>query len=397
MPSPQRSVTFWDVPYGTEDLVAVGNVMIPTEDGTSWLVATSGNRGTRRCEAIAMTAFAGSGSGTVELQSVGTIDASISGLGAGDASWVRCSSTGLPERVASPSGSDDIIGFCETDGRLHLLFGLFTPGIINGGVAIGGTDGQAQYNNGGVLGGMSGLTYDESTDRPLMPNGCQLANNQSIYGRNVADSAWVAMLRLGNSDWITLGDAAHNIFFHAGTGSFLVNSDSHQFRTGDGSAMIASFVPAGVVLRKDGAEEFGGGDGVIAIQNATTVPTTNPVNGVVLYPQSGVLKYRQPGGTVSILNGDRPAAAIAVLAIDWSAASIFTKSISGNSTFTFSNATSGLTITVRVTATGAFTATWPSVTWLGTGGAAPTQKATGTTVYTFFHDGSVIYGQAVDA
>lgn len=38
--------------------------------------------------------------------------------------------------------------------------------------AAAGSDNQFQYNNGGsILGGSSGLTYDESNNRPVMPNG----------------------------------------------------------------------------------------------------------------------------------------------------------------------------------------------------------------------------------
>lgn len=130
MPSPQRSVVFWDVPFGTSTLIAVGDVIIPTTDATSMLVATSANRGTRRSEGIALTAFGGVGTGTVEIQQVGTVDASISGLGAGSASWVRCSSTGRPERFTpSSGGSSDIIGRCEADGRLHLAFGQWTEDL----------------------------------------------------------------------------------------------------------------------------------------------------------------------------------------------------------------------------------------------------------------------------
>jgi hypothetical protein len=44
---------------------------------------------------------------------------------------------------------------------------------------------------------------------------------------------------------------------------------------------------------------FGGGAGVIFIKNATTVPTTNPTGGGILYVQGGALKYRGSGGTIT--------------------------------------------------------------------------------------------------
>jgi hypothetical protein len=46
---------------------------------------------------------------------------------------------------------------------------------------------------------------------------------------------------------------------------------------------------------------FGGGDGVIGIRNATTVPSSNPSNGGVLYAEAGALKYRGSAGTVTTI------------------------------------------------------------------------------------------------
>ena len=44
---------------------------------------------------------------------------------------------------------------------------------------------------------------------------------------------------------------------------------------------------------------LGGGSGVIAIANATTVPSTPPTGGGVLYVQNGALMYRGSSGTVT--------------------------------------------------------------------------------------------------
>lgn len=46
---------------------------------------------------------------------------------------------------------------------------------------------------------------------------------------------------------------------------------------------------------------FGGGDGVIGIANATTVPNANPAGGGVLYVTGGALTYRGSGGTVTTI------------------------------------------------------------------------------------------------
>jgi hypothetical protein len=46
---------------------------------------------------------------------------------------------------------------------------------------------------------------------------------------------------------------------------------------------------------------MGGGEGVIAIGDATTVPDSNPTGGGILYVESGALKYRGSSGTITVL------------------------------------------------------------------------------------------------
>ncbi len=48
-------------------------------------------------------------------------------------------------------------------------------------------------------------------------------------------------------------------------------------------------------------DQFGSGAAVIGIANATTVPTTNPTGGGVLYVEAGALKYRGSSGTITTL------------------------------------------------------------------------------------------------
>ena len=50
-----------------------------------------------------------------------------------------------------------------------------------------------------------------------------------------------------------------------------------------------------------GTSSLGGGVGVMFIGNATTVPTSNPTGGGVIYVEGGALKYRGSSGTVTTL------------------------------------------------------------------------------------------------
>jgi len=47
--------------------------------------------------------------------------------------------------------------------------------------------------------------------------------------------------------------------------------------------------------------DFGGGQGVIAMANATVAPTVNPAGGGILYVENGALKYRGANGTVTVI------------------------------------------------------------------------------------------------
>jgi hypothetical protein len=47
--------------------------------------------------------------------------------------------------------------------------------------------------------------------------------------------------------------------------------------------------------------QFGGGQGVIGIANATVAPSVNPAGGGVLYVEDGALKYRGSNGTVTVI------------------------------------------------------------------------------------------------
>jgi hypothetical protein len=47
--------------------------------------------------------------------------------------------------------------------------------------------------------------------------------------------------------------------------------------------------------------QFGRGQGVIGIANATIAPSVNPAGGGILYVEDGALKYRGSNGTVTVI------------------------------------------------------------------------------------------------
>lgn len=110
--------------------VSPGQCLVIDPTGTFYQLANSTNRGTRKSSGISLgTAPA---YGATLMQTVGDCPTSVTGLAAGTASPLRVSTAGVLERIASPSASDDVVGYCETDGTAHLFFG----GIV---AALGGT------------------------------------------------------------------------------------------------------------------------------------------------------------------------------------------------------------------------------------------------------------------
>lgn len=112
--------------------IAIGDVVVPIAG--VYYKATATNRATAgvRAQGVAVTAWSSPSVGAVSVQNVGFIDAAATGLAAGTASWVRVSAAGVLERIATPSGSDDVAGWCSTDGTVSCLFGFLTPAIVNG-------------------------------------------------------------------------------------------------------------------------------------------------------------------------------------------------------------------------------------------------------------------------
>jgi hypothetical protein len=121
---------------------------------------------------------------------------------------------------------------------------------------------------------------------------------------------------------------------------------------------------------------------------------TQPANTVFAGPTSGAAAtptFR------SLVVADMTIAnqAISASNIDWSTGNGFSKTLSANTTFTFSNQLTGQTLIVRLTNTASnYTVTWPTVRWAG--GTAPTMSPGAVSdVYTFYNDGSNIYGSYV--
>jgi hypothetical protein len=112
------------------------------------------------------------------------------------------------------------------------------------------------------------------------------------------DIEFVEILDTGEQDPNDLGKGKYEV---------AVQSDKLQIngRKNDNSGFdtIAVFqrLAAGGNIGFRTTSQFGGGQGVIAIANATVVPSGNPAGGGILYVEGGALKYRGSEGTVTII------------------------------------------------------------------------------------------------
>lgn len=410
----------WEGPVSSAAAtISAGYCVCPTSSG--FVVATSANRTTYgRPSGIAMTA--GDAANPIQVVHVGPLTASQTGLGAGTASPIRVSSTGTLERVATPSSSDDVVGYCFTDGSAHVSFGVLSHRVYvdsgggGGSVAVGDITGMgtgvatflatpSPANFGSALTGAVNVA-DGGTGLTALGTGLQYLRTNA----GAAAMEWASLPTfpsgtiVGNSDSQTLTnktiDGASN------TLTVRIANDVSGLGTG-----VATFLgtPSGANLASaltTALPDTKGGTGLTALGSgvATMLGTFSSANIRSACTDEtgsggGLVFATSPTLTTPVINGQTQGAAVAIAAldIDWSLGTVFTKTLSaGGNTFTFSNQASGMVITVRLTSNGGgSTVTWPTVKWAG--GAAPTQTSTGTDVYTFVHDGTSVYGSVVQA
>jgi len=93
----------------------------------------------------------------------------------------------------------------------------------------------------------------------------------------------------------------------AGKYEIAVQSDKLQINgrnasdTGFETIFVFQRLAAGGNIGIRTTSQFGGGQGVMAIANASVAPSVNPAGGGILYVEDGALKYRGSKGTVTTI------------------------------------------------------------------------------------------------
>lgn len=211
------AISFQAVLSGTATAGSAGDVLLPSTADGLYVRATAANRGTRRSTGIALSSYVAAG--VVDIQQEGEVSAALSGLGAGTATYVRVSATGSLERVASPGGTDDVVGWCETDGTLHLRCGQIPGGYGAGGGGGGATlpidmadpasvTGVLAAANGGTgssslpAGGIAGLTAMAAGDAASLASAQTYADGAIVTERTASRTLTGATIS-GASNTIT--------------------------------------------------------------------------------------------------------------------------------------------------------------------------------------------------
>ena len=167
-----------------------------------------------------------------------------------------------------------------------------------------GTASEVLHNGTGTASNALNITSTNPDDSAVGINGSEITRGTVKIVHNypgVADPNASALSLRANG----VGTQAQGIFFDAENGGTtgnlmkMRNAGVDQFvMAPNGGLYTRTNIQVGATV-----QDFGAGAGVIGLKNATTVPTTDPTGGVIIYAEGGVLKYRDPTGAVYSLTG----------------------------------------------------------------------------------------------
>jgi hypothetical protein len=184
-----------------------------------------------------------------------------------------------------------------------------------------------------------GVRSDGSTFSALVANGASVVGGNTTHASVSIINSWVlgfsSAVNTTAPDCASARDAADAWAHRRGTNAQILrvyntftSSTNHERATvswasnilsigtekgsGGGTARVMQLVTDGTARAVfeattynttllANAGSYGSGSGVLFLGNATTVPTTNPTGGGILYVEAGALKYRGSSGTVTTL------------------------------------------------------------------------------------------------
>jgi hypothetical protein len=214
--------------------------------------------------------------------------------------------------------NDDFLVWFDESEKSHKKVKRLNFKVLLGQLDQGGaTTGQVIAWNGAVYapttvsgskwgGGATSADTIFRSSSVVIGQGSDSISSSSVALRVVGKQATGTMFELFTSTYANIIIAAHDI----------VNIVPNLLCNNTITATNAVFVRdpntnTVVFLRASGAtgygnmglsgESYGGGNGVFYLKNATTIPSSNPSDGGILYTDGGALKYRGSSGTVTTI------------------------------------------------------------------------------------------------
>ncbi len=148
------------------------------------------------------------------------------------------------------------------------------------------------------------IGFERDTGRMKFGNGVTAWNNLPYFLNDVPqlvvtppDATTVGLILQGRT-----GATANILEFRRPSDGLVRTriSPSGQFITSEPATFSGTVVLNGSI-QQGTSISTGGGARVFGIANATTVPTTNPSGGGILYAEGGALKWRGSSGTVTTI------------------------------------------------------------------------------------------------
>lgn len=221
---------------------------------------------------------------------------------------IDCKASVTPILIRNASAAT-IFSILDTGCTTIALSSPSVVGSVVKGAASQSANLQEWQNSAGTI-----LTRIESNGRLSFDGNVGIhSSNASLNNMRISGGAGnIQMIVVGSTGTVTLGSArlglgsTHRITWHGNTdGSGPGDTAISRISAGHlqiNSGTVGQF--RDLSLRNilvNGISTFSDGVGVVGIGNATTVPTTNPESGGILFVEAGALKYRGSSGTVTTI------------------------------------------------------------------------------------------------
>jgi hypothetical protein len=180
-----------------------------------------------------------------------------------------------------------------------------TSGATAGGAVLGADVASTTVTNGARKLFRATLpAYNNSTVSPMFIFGADTNNTASTnvinFGGLAGGTGFTAATRIVFATGSAIDTIGGTNRWEIDSTGLLYPSASLSFSIGTNSLRPLNVVSQNIIVGPNSAS-LGGASGVQFIGNATTVPTSNPTGGGILYVEAGALKYRGSSGTVTTI------------------------------------------------------------------------------------------------